>query len=865
MSSSDRPLDGVQPVLSQAQSALDTIHSLNRAASATETSPLDAVSGVASGGVSALQTVVAGSSDVAAVLGSAASVVATTQSVVNTVRQVASLATNLSSPAASDEQRAPREEVSLSWESVSATTPWLPVVMHLTESLGACWEAVIELASEDTAATPDTLLGTRARIQWRRGGLLHTRMGVVRRIQHLGVSRGHVLTRVTMVPSLWTLSQRSDARIFQDVTVRDIIADVLHTVGLYEAALLWNVAQPLTRREYCVQYAETDLDFVSRLLEEEGLSYSFSYDAHHGREVLEVTDRPGATLVETLDGLPVSITESRGSTEHAETLWNFERAQHISPSAVGVLDYDFTHAQVFASHGVDAPRADLTRYEPGHEATFAEYENPHYGDRNVSTLATVRHEANVAQSWEVRGVGNVTGMQPGRTVVLDGAYDREHNGRYLVTAVEHHVRVPEVLLSVGSNSAAHEERYECRVRFVPEGVAWRPARTHKRPTIAGAQTARVVGRPGTEIDTDEHGRVRIEFPWDRARFGDHRASAWMRVTMGPWSGLGFGMVFVPRVGMEVVVVFMDGNPDRPLVVGAAFNGVNTHPYVLPEAQTRSVIRTQSTPHSDGYNELSFEDTAGNEEVLLRAQKNLNELVLHNHATTVQNDQNEQVHHNQSLSVGNDRQKSITHDETVHIGRNRTATVTENEHITVQQNRVTRIDHNETLSVGGARDVTITGTNVESYEATRETQVRHGDALTVTDGPKTTTVHGAYDITVSDRFRVTRGQTTVLLDENIQEQTTGTITLTTQNNFVRIEPGGVVTVGAQQRLTLSCGSASIVLFSNGRVLINGSEEIHLASSATTIALKPTSMELSAPKIDAAADGETEISGALLRLN
>lgn len=754
--------------------------------------------------------------------------------------------------------------VDASFEGDDLDGVWRVIDAHLVESLGRCWEATLDLACDDVSFDVDAMLGIRAQLRWHRDGALpQARPGLVRRVEDHGVFRDRRVVRVVLVPSLWTLSQRVDCRIFQDLDAQQIVQAVLRDAGLYASAQTWTLSRTLPRREYCVQHRESDLDFVTRLLCEEGITWWVAHDEH---DTVVFTDRPGVETVLTFDGEPVSVHDTDSRVEHAETLRRFGRQRELAPTSVTVGDHDFTQSRRTLRAGAPPEAGERPVYAPGSEATTHRYAVPRYGADNVRDLATVRHEANVANAWHVAGEGNVSGMAPGRSVIVSGNSHAAHDGRYLVTHVEHWMQAPEELLhAIGDARARGRERYACRVRCLPGEVQWRAQPTASRPVIAGLQRGRVVGRPDHEIDPDEQGRVKVEFFWDRRGFGDHRASAWLRVMMGAWAGEGFGMVFVPRVGMEVAVSFLDGNPDRPVVVGALFNPEQHHPYALPEEKTRSVIRTRSTPHSHGYNELRFEDLADHEEVFLRAQRDHNTQVLHDRGTTVGHDHHEHVGHDQTLSVGHDRQTSITNDETVHVGQDRRETVVRDEHVTVQRHREVRIDQHEALTVGGTRHVEVTGDDVERYAARRQTTVHGGDALTVEAGPKTAEVRGAYDITVDDRFRVVRGQSTVLVDQNIRGETAGIITLTTAGNFVRIEPGGQVSVSAQQRLTLSCGGARIELTHDGKVTVTGSKHVQLASSASTVTVKPDAVEVNAPNITASADGTHEISGAIVRVN
>jgi type VI secretion system secreted protein VgrG len=259
------------------------------------------------------------------------------------------------------------------------------------------------------------------------------------------------------------------------------------------------------------------------------------------------------------------------------------------------------------------------------------------------------------------------------------------------------------------SSESEEERYHNRFTAVAADVQWRPRRTLPRPRIRGIQTAIVTGPAGEEIHTDEHGRVKCQFHWDRLGTMDDHSSCWIRV-MQTWAGNGWGTWILPRIGMEVIVSFVDGDPDRPVVTGCLYNGDNRPPYSLPEQKTKSTYKSNSSLGGGGYNEFRFEDKKGDEEIFTHAQRDYNEVVEHDHNTLVHNcqtntvdiDQTENIHQNQFLTVDINRTKNVGLNETTNIGQTRNETVGLDEFIMITQHRSKMVGANETVMVGQNR-------------------------------------------------------------------------------------------------------------------------------------------------------------------
>ncbi len=571
------------------------------------------------------------------------------------------------------------------------------VHVHHREALSELYECAVIVAAP-LSLSPEGLVTQPASLDLTREGLTRHVKGVVRRVEDIGTAGRYRFVRVFVVPSLWLLSQRMDSRIFQEKKTVEIVQQVLRDAGIYQGAQLsidGGLYSPAPR-EYCVQHHETDLAFVRRLLEDEGVPFYFRHDGDGGETLVLCDDAHAYRPVPTVDGGPVQVMDEAMGTASSETLHWFDLRREAQTTKVTLRDYDFTRPR--AKQDMTATQGEGVRavYEYPARSTITNYsEGGHvYTTHNTARLAKVRLEEQLTREWSGRGEGNVTGVMPGVTVQVSGHAHADFDRRYLVTAAEHVGHAwsataedvslgPKVmqmlqmlnaeLVDVSSGADRVPERYRNRALFnrtegTASSVPFRPARVTPRPVVEGPQTARVVGPAGEEIHTDFYGRIKVQFHWDRVGQEDDRSSCWIRVAQN-WAGAGWGFVFVPRIGMEVLVTFLEGDPDRPLVTGCVYNGENHPPYELPREKTKSTIKTSSSPTSGGYNELRFEDLRGQEQVYLQAERN--------HDVLVKRDQ--------SITVGNDRTKTVTGNEFVSVRKNRTSTVTQNDKLTVTQN------------------------------------------------------------------------------------------------------------------------------------------------------------------------------------
>ena len=520
--------------------------------------------------------------------------------------------------------------------------------------------------------------------------------GMCARIRQRPAEAGFAVYLVELRPWLWWLTLSSDNRIFQNKSVPDIVEAVFAGGGYTDYEL--QLSASYTARDYCVQYGETDFAFVARLLEEEGIHYFFKHET--GSHTLVLAD--SADAYPACAG-PATVKFAPAATggRELQAIQSGELAQEAVSTAFKGTDFAFVtpDTSLLASAEAGAAQPGLYEYPGGWITKSA-------GD----ALVKKRADALGAGARTLHGDSDHRGLAPGHSFTLEGHGRDDANAEWVLREVSH--------------DASHE-RYANRFVAFPKDVTTRPARRTPRPRIHGSQTAIVVGKSGEEIWTDEHGRVKLQFHWDREGKNDENSSCWVRVAQS-WSGKGWGAQFIPRVGQEVVVSFLDGDPDRPLVTGCVYNGSNALPYALPGSQTQSGIKTESSKGGAGFNEIRFEDKKDAEELYLHAQKDMK--------TEVLNDASVQVKQNQTIEVQEG---------------NRTLTV-------AKGNLSTAVDTgNETLTVKGTRGVTVDGAETHTNKADFTHDAGANYTLTI-KGNLTIDVSGSVTIKAGTTFNAEAG-------------------------------------------------------------------------------------------------------------
>jgi type VI secretion system secreted protein VgrG len=661
--------------------------------------------------------------------------------------------------------------------------------------------------------------------------------GRVTRLEYLATGDdGTSRYRLTLRPWLWELTRSADCRIFQRLSVPDIVTQVFQNRGFadFERALF--ASYPV--REYVVQYRETDLHFVSRLLESAGIYYFFQHD--DGKHTLVLADSPEAhDPTPGCERLPYAADDTnRDETTQYVRRWRAEAT--METAAYALRDFDFTKPRV-TLYGRSAATDDdagsnLETYDyPGGFDSFA-------GADAVSRLRLAQARRDV-RAWNA--ATNARGLTVGSTFSLVDHPRDDQNKKYLVTAARYRLRANDPR----SGAAPEEPPFACTFSTIDASVAFRPALSVPKPLARGPQTATVVGAPGQEIWTDRYGRVKVQFHWDRLGGHDENSSCFVRVSQA-WAGNGWGAQFVPRIGQEVIVDFLEGDPDRPIITGTVYNGANAPPFDLPGNQTQSGVRTRSTPGGSvaDANEIRFEDRTGAEELYVQAQKDMNVLVKHDESLDVLNDRDARVGANETLSVGVTRTRRVGVNENVAIGVDQSVNVGAAQTVTVGAERIVTVGANDTTVVGADQRVTVGGDFswlvAENTEWTTEgnhaatfggnfIEQHVGHRVVVVGGAqaaRSASLHvegsaRAYATTTIEAIAlqgltITCGKSSIQVTPDAVTITSPTISLVTQDAEVTtakfsVAATGAVTVGGSS-VTVTSSGATVTLDSNATV-------------------------------------------------
>jgi len=579
--------------------------------------------------------------------------------------------------------------------------------MSGVEGISRLFTYDLSLLSENPSLSFSAIVGQRVTISIRKpGGATRYINGFVSRFAQTGADIRFTHYQAEVVPWLWFLTRNSDCRIFQNKSVIEIIKDVFSDRGFSDFSDRTQGAMP--KREYCVQYRESDFNFVSRLMEEYGIFYYFEHDQHNHTLVMADSSSVHRPCP---DQSRVSWVESAGpgglpEDDDVITGWRIE--QELRPGKYALQDYNFETPSTSLMTNINSTitvdgNSNYEVYDyPG------EYPNVSEGNE----LIQLRIQAEEAISTIAAGSGTCRSFIPGYRFDLAGHYRRDLNKTYVLTEVQHSGTVGDSYVS-GDDSGAN---YSNHFTAIPADTTFRPQRITPQPLVQGPQTAVVVGPSGSEIYVDNYSRVKVQFFWDRKGKNDDQSSCWIRVSQ-PWAGKQWGFVAIPRIGQEVIVDFLEGDPDRPIITGRVYNADQMPPYALPDNQTQTGIKTRSSQGGSpsNFNELRFEDKKGEEEFYAHAEKNL---------TT-------EVEHDEKRMVANDRTTTVQHDDTLTVQNNRSATITGTDSETVMQTRSATIGMSDSLTAGTSISLT-SGTSFE-VTAGASVEVTAGASLTITAG------------------------------------------------------------------------------------------------------------------------------------
>lgn len=648
---------------------------------------------------------------------------------------------------------------------------------ELSAGMGELGSFTVKLLNADTSREPSKYLTKKATLEILCGTADNRTKkkfhGYLRQFELEGVDSKAAHFSAVIVPRFWKLTQKKKCRVHvtdrdQNKTIKEVIKKVLQEAQIDADSFAIKLSESYEPYSFLVQYQESDFDFLCRICEEEGVA--FFLDHQESKEVLTFVDQnqkfePAWPFDEVLFG---PTTNSSNGASY-ETLTEFRLACHVQHGATDMRAYDFKQShKIHSGTGTGKSPAELEDYEfPVH---FQDQEDP---AGRMKRLANVRAQEFDAQTQAGEGSGDFRGFWPGRTFTLKEHPSSPLNQKYLCTSVSMfgtesaHVGVGDAPVGMGAST------FGATVRCIPMSIPYRPPRRMPAPRIFGTQTAVVVGPPGEEIHTDKFGRVKVQFHWDREGKRDDKSSFWIR-TMQANSGRKYGSMMIPRVGWEVVVAFIEGDPNNPIVVGSVYNDYQRVPYLLPENKTRSVIlKSNSTPGGDGFNELRFEDKKGKEQIFLHAEKDLD--------VRVKDESREHVEHHRHLIVGKEDKKS---DQKELIWRDKLLKIKRHQQEHIEGNFKLRVGEGDEPS-GGNVDVVIEKDRKENVGQNQHLKV--GQKMVVDVGQAVQVKAGQKVVLASGMQMHVVGKTLVIEGEM-------DLTLKGPGGFINIGPAGVAIQG-----------------------------------------------------------------------
>ena len=609
------------------------------------------------------------------------------------------------------------------------------------DEMSRCFAYTVGFVGKNAEVDPLKMLGGVVSVEGESGDPKRWFSGIVSEFRLTRIEDKLVYYEAVVRPWLWFLGNTTDCRIFQNMSVIEIVEKVFSGYGPVKFEKRLQGSYP--PRDYCVQYDETDLDFVQRLLEHEGMMYFFEHgDGEHKLILADAMSKlkpaPGYEKVPYhFEGQPLR--------RDVEYITEWIPASSVRPGA-----YVAQRLRLQEAGGRPDRRS---RRRPSatrkHRSEFYRHPGAHLDVGRGDKIAAIRREEMQATHKRVSAVGTVRGLFSGCTFKLEGFPRDDQNQEYLVLSAEYRLFDPGYRLGIETDG----ENFKVLLGVAPTALPYRPPRTTPRPIMRGPQTATVVGPSGEEIFTDEYARVKVQFHWDRQGKKDQNSSCFVRVSQ-TWAGSGWGFIQIPRIGQEVIVDFIEGDPDLPIITGRVYNASQMPPYGLPGSATQSGWKSNSSQGGGGYNELMFEDKAGSELVNFQAQKDHKLLVKNDRTKLVQHDQSDRIDNNAKHSVGLNLDEDVGNNKTTKVGVDQTIEYRHQRHRErgrqpLADRRLERDDqyrleldrddrHAHTQTVGAVQTITVGAARVDQRRRRRDAHgrrraVQHHRRLAVGDG------------------------------------------------------------------------------------------------------------------------------------
>lgn len=688
-----------------------------------------------------------------------------------------------------------------------------------TESISQLFRFHLDLLSEDDSLALEALVGKPVTVHVEKLDGKVCWHGFISRFSQGAQTNRVTHYRAEMVPWLWFLTRTADCRIFQNKTVPEIIQRIFKDLGFTDFAL--RLHGSFRAWEYCVQYRESDFNFVSRLMEEEGIYYFFEQAPDGSKHTLVLANSDAAH--KPCPGQAKARCEmGSGGTSLEDVITDWQLEHELRPSAWAHTDYNF-----------QTPSTNLM-VNLQEKAGYEIYDFPGSYEKRADGDALAKARLQETRAFQNRSAGSsrCRSFGAGYTVEVLEHYRGDVNKKYLFTSVTHQASMGTAYTS-GDGDA--EFYYENHFEAIPASVPFRAPRTTPKPVVQGCQSAVVVGPAGEEIYTDKFGRVKVQFHWDREGKRDENSSCWIRVSH-PWAGRNWGAIHIPRIGQEVLVDFLEGDPDQPVIIGRVYHAENMPPWALPGKAVISGFKSDSTKGGGGYNEFSMDDTKGNELIQVHAQFDQDIKVEHDERTWVGHDRTETVDHDERIRIGNDKTEVVNRDRTLQVDRDKSETVVRNKVVQIGGNQSENIDGamsivvgktltesvliNLAQTVGGAMEISVGGAIAITAGGVLAETVGGIKTETV-GGNKAETIGGGKSLTIAkDLTETVNGSRNVKIQKDISEEVSGKHREEITKEFELAAKK--VQITAEDEIHLKTGSAEIILKKNGNITIKGSK-------------------------------------------
>ncbi len=636
------------------------------------------------------------------------------------------------------------------------------LAFHGDETLSQPFKYQLQLRSKNNQIEHTDLLGRQVNVGLRLvDGDIRNFNGYVSQFSMLEEKDRFTYYQATIVPSLWFLNRTASCRIFQEMTVPDIIQSVMDQYNIIDYEI--NLISNYRTWDYCVQYRESDFAFINRLMEQEGIYYFFRHN-EESHSLILADDHAAHESI--MGNEQLTYRTSERTSQQDNTVSNWRVSQSVQPGSYTLTDYNFEHPQLNLESTFDSSAnhalADFEIYDyPG------EYNLPQDGDN----YSRIRLEAYQAEYENVHAKTNAHALAAGALFVLREHPRDDQNREYLILSAHYNI-------ANSDKDGRRPQNFQCQFKAMESSTPYRSPRKTPLPSVRGPQTAMVVGPADEEVHTDELGRVKVQFHWDRQGQTDENSSGWLRVAQSS-AGNQWGMISIPRIGEEVIVSFIEGDPDRPIITGRVYNGDRRPPYDLPAQMTVSGIKTNSSKGGAGYNEYIMDDFKGNELIREHAQFDKD--------STIKHDLREQVVNNVSRDVGQN--------QTITIGKNQTETVgTKSAEV---------IGAAKELSIGATYQITIGAAMSENIGGSKSVTVGRSSNENIAKN-KT--------LSMGSNFSVNTGKAFVL-------KASSSIKMASAENLL-VTSGKKAVLEAADEISIKCGKASIKMRKNGDISITG---------------------------------------------